>query len=198
MPAARNGVMRQGASSVIEDDIIVNRRFRDTRDPKALKAMFQKAAGTHDFGKKGKGKGNGHGKSKEVIEKTVWRHRAYLITDIAAYKFSVKESDEEGALESIHDVDSLTLMYPDFAAAAKQFAESLDQEPARFVACAVYALVEIEMRAKRHNVYRRLAYEAQYETCTQLPDYLTEAIRRTWSSPGEKFIGHLEPHQRGK
>jgi hypothetical protein len=113
------GQKREGENHS-EDAVILNKRFRDTRTAKGLKAIFDKASGSIDFASKRKGKSKGKNSEK------IWRHRAHLITDLLDYKFSVKFSEEANATETTYDVESLREMFPEFAAAATQFAESLD------------------------------------------------------------------------
>ena len=131
--------------------------------------------------------------TKNQKHKKEWRHRGHLVEEIGMQIFKVK--DDNGG-ETIYNVQSLALLFPEFAVAAKQFAESLDRDPDSFIACVVYSIVEIEMKGKRHNIYRRIAYKAEYNDCTKLPEYLMEAVQNTWSFPGEEFKGHLYTHER--
>jgi hypothetical protein len=108
------------------------------------------------------------------------------LTKIGDYTYS----HWDGATETIYDPDTITTMFPEFAEACKEFAAELGYPSANaFIICAVFTIDQEANNQKRYQIYRHLATAAGFRGRTKFPDYLEKAVKDTWSTVGEEFVG---------
>ncbi|KAL3700496.1 hypothetical protein R1sor_018518 [Riccia sorocarpa] len=104
-----------------------------------------------------------------------------------------------GKLEEPTVISSVELRerFPVFLRAAEEYVKDLesplsDDELESLLGCAANSLAEIVPSRQRFAVYRAVAFFLGFKERTQLPEGLEEAIKQTWTKPGEAFVGYQE------
>jgi hypothetical protein len=111
------------------------------------------------------------------------------LIELGDYKFLFFDGNDYIAV----DIEYLSKEFPAYTKAVIEFVEREQfLEANQFISVAAYTLIHSNNKKKRYEVYRRLAWAAGYVGRTQYPPELEEAIKSTWSDPGETFTGFIE------
>jgi hypothetical protein len=156
-------------NAAMEDEVIFNAEHRIPRFRKTL-ALLERDALDIVVGKK----------QRKI------RKRKAEIVELGDYKYSVFDGTKQFDV----DCDYLRAHFPVFCQAMVEWAEE-EQFPSadQFICVAAYTLVQVTNRAKRYQVYQRLAWAIPYIERTQFPVEVETAIKETWSDPREVFTG---------
>ncbi|KAL2634311.1 hypothetical protein R1flu_005790 [Riccia fluitans] len=104
-----------------------------------------------------------------------------------------------GKLEASVEVSTAELKsrFPLFHATAREYCEMESsllkvEDLDALIRCAASALGKIVPSCQRFSVYRAVACLLGYMDREKLPQVIEDAIKATWASEGEKFIGYRE------
>lgn len=105
----------------------------------------------------------------------VCKAKKLVVIELGEYQFSFHDGDSQ----KLHDMDSLTELFPMFYVACKEWAIKLGHDTMCLITCAIWSLPMKETNSKRHQVYKHMAWALGWSERQPFPAPIIEVVRAT-------------------